>query len=381
MPITPVFPLPGEDPWGTKLNTALGVIRDGVNTNETAITAKAPLDSPAFTGNPTAPTPATADNDTSIATTAFVKNRMDIVGMEVRRNFAVDPRGTADMAWMGLTGVIGLGAGPAFAGSTTSRRFTRLATGVGRAATIIGTSFIAGTVFSTRMSVQASEELTSVVVNYRPDINTSAGQSPIVSLTIPAGVSEIIVTGITASGAATANAGIALLYSTGTVGSTLDITNVLVEKSYVLGTYFDGGSAAVDDLTPSWVGAANGSASVLKSPAVVHGATLHATRGLYVGVSSNITTTYTPALGDQGKLVTLNSSTGITVTVPSNTTTAFPIGAQIDFAVLGAGMVTFVAGSGATVNGTPSLVTRAQYSAVTLIKISTDGWLAVGDLA
>jgi hypothetical protein len=33
----------------------------------------APLASPAFTGNPTAPTPAVADNDTSIATTAFVK--------------------------------------------------------------------------------------------------------------------------------------------------------------------------------------------------------------------------------------------------------------------------------------------------------------------
>jgi hypothetical protein len=33
----------------------------------------APLDSPVFIGNPTAPTPATADNDTSIATTAFVK--------------------------------------------------------------------------------------------------------------------------------------------------------------------------------------------------------------------------------------------------------------------------------------------------------------------
>ena len=34
---------------------------------------KADLASPVFTGNPTAPTPATADNDTSIATTAFVK--------------------------------------------------------------------------------------------------------------------------------------------------------------------------------------------------------------------------------------------------------------------------------------------------------------------
>jgi hypothetical protein len=33
----------------------------------------APLSSPALTGNPTAPTPATSDNDTSIATTAFVK--------------------------------------------------------------------------------------------------------------------------------------------------------------------------------------------------------------------------------------------------------------------------------------------------------------------
>lgn len=36
-------------------------------------TEKAPLASPAFTGNPTAPTPATADDDTSIATTAYVK--------------------------------------------------------------------------------------------------------------------------------------------------------------------------------------------------------------------------------------------------------------------------------------------------------------------
>lgn len=31
------------------------------------------VNSPAFTGNPTAPTPATSDNDTSLATTAFVK--------------------------------------------------------------------------------------------------------------------------------------------------------------------------------------------------------------------------------------------------------------------------------------------------------------------
>lgn len=40
------------------------------------IAAKAPLASPVFTGNPTAPTPAGGDNDTSLATTAFVQGEL-----------------------------------------------------------------------------------------------------------------------------------------------------------------------------------------------------------------------------------------------------------------------------------------------------------------
>ena len=40
-------------------------------------TSYAPLVSPAFTGTPTAPTPATGDNSTKIATTAFVNNLID----------------------------------------------------------------------------------------------------------------------------------------------------------------------------------------------------------------------------------------------------------------------------------------------------------------
>ena len=39
-------------------------------------TTRAPLASPVFTGDPQAPTPAAADNDTSIATTAFVKGAL-----------------------------------------------------------------------------------------------------------------------------------------------------------------------------------------------------------------------------------------------------------------------------------------------------------------
>lgn len=42
----------------------------------TALGLKAPLISPALTGSPTAPTPAGGDNDTSIATTAFVQGEL-----------------------------------------------------------------------------------------------------------------------------------------------------------------------------------------------------------------------------------------------------------------------------------------------------------------
>jgi hypothetical protein len=41
-----------------------------------ALALKAPLASPTFTGTPTAPTPAQGDNDTSIATTAFVNTEI-----------------------------------------------------------------------------------------------------------------------------------------------------------------------------------------------------------------------------------------------------------------------------------------------------------------
>ncbi|MDH1236570.1 pyocin knob domain-containing protein [Stutzerimonas stutzeri] len=46
-----------------------------------ALGLKAPLASPTFTGNPTAPTPAADDNDTTIATTAFVRAAMALFGV------------------------------------------------------------------------------------------------------------------------------------------------------------------------------------------------------------------------------------------------------------------------------------------------------------
>jgi len=54
----------------------------GATTSGAALTSlgAAPLASPVFTGDPQAPTPATADNDTSIATTGFVKAQNYVTG-------------------------------------------------------------------------------------------------------------------------------------------------------------------------------------------------------------------------------------------------------------------------------------------------------------
>jgi hypothetical protein len=92
-------------------------------------------------------------------------------------------------------------------------------------------------------------------------------------------------------------------------------------------------------------------------------------------------TTYTPALTDENVMVTLSNAAAITVTLPQNSAVAFPVGAEVDFLWLGVGQPTFAAGTGATVNGTPGLKLRAQYSAATLKKVSTNGWVAIGDLS
>jgi hypothetical protein len=93
------------------------------------------------------------------------------------------------------------------------------------------------------------------------------------------------------------------------------------------------------------------------------------------------TDSYTVAIGDEGEIVEMGKATAQTLTVPTNTTAAFAIGTQITIIQTGAGQVTIAGADGTvTVNATPGLKLRAQWSSATLIKRNTNTWVAVGDL-
>ena len=70
---TPAAPTPATADNSTALATTAYVKAQGYQTAAQILAVYAPLASPALTGNPTAPTPVTTDNDTSIATTAYVQ--------------------------------------------------------------------------------------------------------------------------------------------------------------------------------------------------------------------------------------------------------------------------------------------------------------------
>jgi len=98
------------------------------------------------------------------------------------------------------------------------------------------------------------------------------------------------------------------------------------------------------------------------------------------------TTTDTFVLADlRNKLVTYSNAAAIAVTIPLNSSVAFPIGTSINIAQTGAGQLTVSGDAGVTVRSTGATATtpktRAQYSAITCVKIATDEWLCLGDIA
>lgn len=91
---------------------------------------------------------------------------------------------------------------------------------------------------------------------------------------------------------------------------------------------------------------------------------------------------YELVLADNGKMVEVGSSSPVTLSIPTNANQAFATGAQITILQTGTGQVTIAATTPGTttVNGTPGLKLRAQWSSAVCIKRATDSWVVLGDL-
>jgi hypothetical protein len=93
-------------------------------------------------------------------------------------------------------------------------------------------------------------------------------------------------------------------------------------------------------------------------------------------------TTYTLAESDAGQLITLTNAAAITLTVPTNATVPFANGTQITISQNGAGQVTVAGAVGVTITASDTATKlRTQYSAATLVKLNTNSWILIGDIA
>ena len=165
------------------------------------------------------------------------------------------------------------------------------------------------------------------------------------------------------------------------VVTTLTGTQTLTNKtltSPVIGTIVNTGTLTLPTSTDTLVGRATTDTltnKTLTAPIITF------------SVNAQTGTTFTPVLSDGGSIVTLSNASAISATIPTNASVAYPIGTQLNFIQIGAGQVTItavtsgtttIASTGATA-ASPKL--RAQYSSASAIKVATDTWYVIGDIA
>lgn len=85
-------------------------------------------------------------------------------------------------------------------------------------------------------------------------------------------------------------------------------------------------------------------------------------------------------LDHRDDLIEMGSSSALTLTIPLNSSIAYPVGTSLDILQTGTGQVTIAGAAGVTVNATPGLKLRTQWSSATLFKRAENTWVVYGDL-
>lgn len=146
---------------------------------------KAPLASPALTGTPTAPTPATADNSTTIATTAFVKSAVT-AGQSGVGSF----NGRTGAVSLSTTDVTGAGGAPLVSPAFTGTPTAPTVATADNSTTIATTAFVKSAVVAGQSGVGSFNGRTGAVTLAGTDV-TGAGGALSTTLSASAGSSTV----------------------------------------------------------------------------------------------------------------------------------------------------------------------------------------------
>jgi hypothetical protein len=175
------------------------------------------------------------------------------------------------------------------------------------------------------------------------------------------------------------------LADTGTITSTMIADGAIVNADV-------NASAAIDKTKISGTAITAADTGTVTSTMITDGtivnADINASAAIDLGKLADATideksASYTLALTDKNKFIKMSvTSTANTVTVPTNTSVAFPIGSQIHIIQYGSGKTQVIPVSGTVIlYATPGTYLRAQYSSATLLKCDTNIWMLMGDLS
>jgi hypothetical protein len=104
-------------------------------------------------------------------------------------------------------------------------------------------------------------------------------------------------------------------------------------------------------------------------------------------INPQTTTSYTLVIGDSYQtLVTVSNASANAIKIPTNATSAIPIGSVVTVLNIGAGLCTISAVTSGTTTvlsagATAAQPTLAQYRTAALIKTGTDSWYVVGSIS
>jgi hypothetical protein len=98
----------------------------------------------------------------------------------------------------------------------------------------------------------------------------------------------------------------------------------------------------------------------------------------HIAINQQTGTSYTLTLSDDGKLIQMNNASANTLTIPANSSVAFPIGTKIMVQKYGTGDTTIQGAAGVTVRDPNSLATiTVQYDTRVIMKIGTNEWVII----